>query len=198
MHVALNPFHLGELVHPPTPCNSSSESSQRPRNCPKAILLLVVTSTLLLTRTWTLPLVLDPNRIIHAPFSRSWNHLIQDWNHVLHRSKAQFYHVGNKVGSLLARQLKIQHLKMRIHRLADHTSHASVEHPQEIAYAFINYYSSLYNLAHDPSTPQPTPDIIASFLKHINLPSIDPAGQTQMSCPFYCPRNRTGHSLSSA
>lgn len=32
------------------------------------------------------------------------NHLLQDWNHKMHKCKAHLYNTGNKVGAHLARQ----------------------------------------------------------------------------------------------
>lgn len=53
-----------------------------------------------------------------------------------------------------------------------------------MANTFSAYYSSLYNLSSDPSTPQPNSQAIDAFLNSINHPSLSPTQQVQLSSPF--------------
>lgn len=99
-------------------------------------------------------------------------------------SKANFYALGNKASSLLACQVKTQRTKCKIASVYHPTSKRLLTNPQDIANAFSDYYSSLYNLANDPTNPQPTDPLIQTFLSSIDLPTITPGQLHQLSKPF--------------
>lgn len=63
-------------------------------------------------------------------------------------------------------------LKARILSLHHPTLKQLLTNPEDISNTFSNYYASLYNLKHDPHTPQPTEALIHNFLPAIDLMAI--------------------------
>lgn len=67
----------------------------------------------------------------------------------------------------------------------DPSTGKKVYNPKEIADAFSAYYGSLYDLQNDPSTSQPTPEIISKFLASISLPVIQKQDLDCPNAPFF-------------
>lgn len=63
-----------------------------------------------------------------------------------------YYAYSNRAGKLLAYKLKGQREKTKIPFLYHPSTNVKRFHPQAIANAFSDYYSSLYNLHKDPNT----------------------------------------------
>lgn len=86
--------------------------------------------------------------------------------------KLTYYLSGNKAGKLLARCLKEHGAHTKIPLIPLNLIHATdkskIFSPKDIVDAFATYYSSLYNIKNDPTTPQPTDETIQSFLADIN------------------------------
>lgn len=69
--------------------------------------------------------------------------------------KLKFYPHHNKAGKFLANRVKAQRAKAQIQHLIHHSTKMKLLNPQAIADAFADYYSSLYNIKDDSSSPQP-------------------------------------------
>lgn len=100
--------------------------------------------------------------------------LINDYEKNLQHIKASFYSSGNKAGKMLAQLIKTKQAKTRIAHLIDPKTGAKISHPKDIACAFKEYYSSLYNLKLDTNTTQPSTKNIAEFLDSVKTPVLDP------------------------
>ncbi|XP_063816354.1 uncharacterized protein LOC135055814 [Pseudophryne corroboree] len=97
--------------------------------------------------------------------------------------KQKYYTLGNRAGKLLARKLRGKNLINRIKYLANSDGPPSLN-PKDIANQFASYYRKLYNLKQDPLTPQPSLQLIRSFLDSINLPSISPEDASTLCTPW--------------
>lgn len=53
-----------------------------------------------------------------------------------------------------------------------------------MANQFQKYYSDLYNLKHDPNTPQPTDYSINTFLNSVTLPKLSEAALNSLNSPI--------------
>lgn len=98
--------------------------------------------------------------------------------------KANFYFHGNKADRLLAQQLKDKTFKQKLPYLYHPQTGEKLLNPQDMANAFSIYYSSIYNLQSQESTPQPTPELIDEFLNSISLPSLTPDDRSILNQPF--------------
>lgn len=105
-------------------------------------------------------------------------------DHMLRQLKLKYYTSHNRVGKFLASRLKARRLKAKIPFLYHPHTKQKVSNPKQIANAFVDYNESLYNLKDDPSTPQPTGDLISSFLGKLNLPSVTTSEHEDLNCPF--------------
>lgn len=79
--------------------------------------------------------------------------LLHSYDYVHRKLKATTYSTSNKAGKRLAQRLKGRCAKSKIHKLAHPHTQASLTNPQDISNAFSDYYSDLYSLNKDPSTP---------------------------------------------
>ncbi|XP_063806265.1 oocyte zinc finger protein XlCOF7.1-like [Pseudophryne corroboree] len=101
----------------------------------------------------------------------------------LFRLRQKFYVQGDRAGRMLARKLRGKTAKERVKYIIN-SNNIKITDPSDIANSFASYYSSLYNLKDDTSTPQPTPANIAAFLNDVNLPSIDPDTLQTLNQPW--------------
>uniref|UniRef100_A0A803K3V4 Reverse transcriptase domain-containing protein n=1 Tax=Xenopus tropicalis TaxID=8364 RepID=A0A803K3V4_XENTR len=86
-------------------------------------------------------------------------------------TKQRYYVEDNKNSRLLASKLRDARVNNRI--LSIKTSDGQMlSNPKHIAQEFANYYTKLYNLKDDPTTPQPDSTNITNFLTKISLPSL--------------------------
>lgn len=109
---------------------------------------------------------------------------MEDFEKATRRLKLSYYTSGNKEGKLLANKLKGQRYKTQIPFIKHPITHTKHYHPQQLADAFSQYYSSLYNIKDDTTAPQPTPEIITSFLKQISLPKRTQDHFTDLNSPI--------------
>lgn len=109
---------------------------------------------------------------------------LEDFEKASRRLKLKYYTSGNRAGKLLVNKLKGQRHKTQIPYVLHPITKTKQYHPQAIADAFSQNYSSLYNLRDDSSIPQPNASLIESFLQHINLPSISPEQLTDLNSPI--------------
>lgn len=63
------------------------------------------------------------------------------------------YATSNKAGKLLAQRLKGRRTKTKIPHMTHPHAKQMLTNPQDIADVFSAYYSDLYNIGRDPSTP---------------------------------------------
>lgn len=103
--------------------------------------------------------------------------LIEQYHKHINSLKLTHYSSGNRAGKFLAQRLKERKSQTKIPYLIRATHKSKMFHPKDIADSFAEYYSSLYNLKDDPSTPQPSDEAIQTFLADIKLPSLS---QTQL------------------
>lgn len=83
-------------------------------------------------------------------------HLINEYENQLKRTKVAHYSLMNKPSRLMARRVAAVRHKTKIHFLFTPQQTHKIYNPQDIANAFSNFYSKLYNLKDDPHTPLPT------------------------------------------
>lgn len=110
--------------------------------------------------------------------------LLEDFEKKTKRLKMNYYAHGNRAGKLLAQQLKGHRSKTKIPYILHPMNKSKMQHPQDIADAFSNYYSSLYNLKEDATTFQPTTKMINDFLEQITLPTLSQQEKEYLSAPF--------------
>lgn len=95
-------------------------------------------------------------------------HLMNEYGSQLKRSKVAPYNLMNKPSKLMAWIVAARH-KTKIPFLLSPTRSHTIFNPQDIADAFSDYYSKLYNLKHDSHTDTPTAKQIDYFLESIKL-----------------------------
>lgn len=98
--------------------------------------------------------------------------------------KATTYSTSNNAGKRLAERLKGRGSKTKILQLIHPHTKLPLTDPQDIANAFRDYYSDLYNLNQDPQTPQPSLDVINQFLQSIHLPTLTGNQLETLNAPF--------------
>lgn len=98
--------------------------------------------------------------------------------------KVKRYALCNKTVSYLARCIKCKTAAARIPFLKYPRDNLKVYDPSLIAEVFKNVYFDLYNLQHDPSTPQPTEHQINKFLDNFSLPSLSNEHRIHLSRSF--------------
>lgn len=103
---------------------------------------------------------------------------------LLLKLRTTFYEAGNKVGKLLANQIRQRRTKHRIPYIIHPTSGDKLYHQKDISNAFRAYYQALYNLTDDPATTQPTEANIKTFLDKLKLPKLSPEHLTSLNSPF--------------
>lgn len=89
-----------------------------------------------------------------------------------------------KQGKKLAQRLKGRRIKAKINHLTHPLTKTRLTNPQDIANAFSDYYSDLYNIRNDPSTFHPTNEDIHAFLQQITLPTLTETQLQQLNEPF--------------
>lgn len=95
-----------------------------------------------------------------------------------------FYSTGNKVGKLLAQQIKGHRTKSHIPFIYHPITKEKRRNPQDIADPFSTYYTALYNLKNDPSLAQPNPSNIQTFLDSVHLPYLTTDQIKTLNVPF--------------
>lgn len=110
--------------------------------------------------------------------------MLQTHEKYLYSLKASYYSQGNRVGKLLANQLKAKQMKWSIPHLINPKSGEKVFLSKEIANSFRDYYQALYNLAEDPNTPQPSFPSIKDYLYSLALPTMDGDTLQQLNTPI--------------
>lgn len=95
--------------------------------------------------------------------------LLSSYEQMQRKIKATSYSTSNKAGKKLAQHLKGVKLKFKIPHLFHPHSKKKLSNPQDIANAFSDYYSDLYNLRKDTFTHQPSTEEIDEFLNQIKL-----------------------------
>lgn len=98
--------------------------------------------------------------------------LLEDFDKASRKSKLTYYTSGNRAGKLLAKRIRGHRYRTHIQHIIHPKTQIKNQHPQAIADAFSHYYGSLYNLKNNSTIPQPTPEIIETFLQSINLPEL--------------------------
>lgn len=78
----------------------------------------------------------------------------------------------------------MKQLKQKIVALSHSLSHRTLLIPKDIANPFADYYQSLYDLHSDKATPQPSPELINSFLSKVKLPNRTDDQLKSTSQPF--------------
>lgn len=81
--------------------------------------------------------------------------LLHSHDYMHHKLQATTYFSSNKAGKRLAQRLKGRRVKSKIHKLFHPHTQTLLTNPQDIADAFSDYYSDLYNLNKERLTPQP-------------------------------------------
>lgn len=106
--------------------------------------------------------------------------------HTKHVRKAQsnFFANGYKAGKLLTAQVKQRVEKQKIPHIIHPTKGGKLYNPQDIANAFSEFYSTLYNLGDDSYTSQPSDEIIFKFLDSLTLPTLSEAHLQDLNAPF--------------
>lgn len=110
--------------------------------------------------------------------------LIEQQDKYFRALKLSHYSAGNKAGKFLANRLKARRVKNKIAYLLDPVTNSKIMNLQEIADSFARYYSSLYNLKDDPTTPQLTAHSIDGFLASDNLPLLTPIQLQGLNAPI--------------
>lgn len=98
--------------------------------------------------------------------------LLNSFEQVQRKIRATYYSTSNKAGKLLAQRLKGRRTKTQIPHMTHPHTKQMLTNPQDIANAFSDYYSDLYNISRDSSTSQPSHDDIDAFLQKITLPKL--------------------------
>lgn len=93
--------------------------------------------------------------------------LLNSFEQVQRKIRAASYSTSNKAGK----------------KTHPHTKQ-TLTNPQDIANAFSDYYSDLYNINKDSSTPQPSHEDIDAFLQQITLPKLSDAQLAFLNEPF--------------
>lgn len=94
------------------------------------------------------------------------------------------YAIANRAGKFLAYRIKVQRAKTRIFCPIHPISKHKIINPLDIADAFADYYSSLYNLKKDNLTPHPLVTEINDFLSSINRSSLTHDQLFKLNAPF--------------
>lgn len=110
--------------------------------------------------------------------------LLHSFDHLQRKLKATTYSTSNKAGKRLAQHIKGSRTKTKIHQLYHTHTNNPLSNPQDIANAFSDYYSDLYNLKQDPQTPQPSRDEINRFLQNVHLPTLTDKQLSSLNVPF--------------
>lgn len=110
--------------------------------------------------------------------------LLHSYELIQRRLKASSYSTSNKAGKRLAQRLKGQRIKSKIPTLFYSQSTDTLTNPQDIANAFSDYYSKLYNIKNDHTTYQPSPEDINNFLQQIKLPTLTDSQLSSLNEPF--------------
>lgn len=100
------------------------------------------------------------------------------------RLRLNYYANKNKAGKLLANRLKARRTKTKIPSIIHLHTKNTLTNLQDIADAFADYYSSLYNLSESPDIPQPTDLTFTDFLSKLQLPSRSSAQLASLNAPF--------------
>lgn len=119
-----------------------------------------------------------PSNVTHNKLSQARHELRQlllsQFDCHMRTLKLNNYYHGNRPGKHLANQVKEKISKQKIPFLKHPTTCSTLQNQQDIADAFSTYFSNVYNLGKDTSTPQPTPKGIAEFLDSISLTALSP------------------------
>lgn len=110
--------------------------------------------------------------------------LLHSYELIQRKLKATTYSTSNKAGKRLAQRLKGRRIKSKITTLSYPHSTDTLTNPQDIANAFSDYYSKLYNIKHDHTTYQPSHEDINNFLQQIKLPKLTDSQLTSLNEPF--------------
>lgn len=110
--------------------------------------------------------------------------LLHSFEYLQRKLKATSYATSNKAGKTLALKLRGRRLKSKISQIIHPHTNIPQSNPQDIANAFSDYYSDLYNLKRDANTPQPTPAEINHFLQSIQLPTLTGTQLDNLNRPF--------------
>ncbi|PIO13727.1 hypothetical protein AB205_0115520 [Aquarana catesbeiana] len=110
--------------------------------------------------------------------------LLHSYELIQRKLKATTYSTSNKAGKRLAQRLKGQRIKSKIPTLSYPHPTDTLTNPQDIANAFSDYYSKLYNIKHDHTTYQPSHEDINNFLQQIKLPKLTDSQLTSLNEPF--------------
>lgn len=84
----------------------------------------------------------------------------------------------------LASRLKARRTRTKIASITHPHTGANRLHPQAIVDAFVDYYSSLYNLKSDDATPQPSDLDIQNVLRNLKLPHLTPTASSLLNSPI--------------
>lgn len=83
-----------------------------------------------------------------------------------------YFASDNKAGKVLAQRLRGCRYKANIPYIIHPVTKDKQFRPKDIADAFSEYYSSLYNLRNYPNTRQPDSKSISQFLAKVSLPQL--------------------------
>lgn len=111
-------------------------------------------------------------------------HLMNNFEYQLKRSKLTHYHFMNKPSRLMARKVASIRGSTRIPHLRSQSGNHKIINPQDIADEFSDFYTKLYNLHSDPDTVTPCPLETDSFLGSLNLPSLSEAQLVDLNAPI--------------
>uniref|UniRef100_A0A8C5WKN8 Endonuclease/exonuclease/phosphatase domain-containing protein n=1 Tax=Leptobrachium leishanense TaxID=445787 RepID=A0A8C5WKN8_9ANUR len=95
----------------------------------------------------------------------------RDYVWAARRLRTKMYLYNNKTSRIMANRLRKKVAKSKIDHLTAADGSARY-HPQQIADSFAEYYSTLYNLKHETTLPQPNVSEIFPFLQRLHLPSL--------------------------
>lgn len=110
--------------------------------------------------------------------------LIEQYDKHLISLKLSHYSSGNQAGQFLAQKLRQHKSQAKIPYLIHPIDKSKIVKPKHIADSVAEYYYSLYNLKEDPFTPQPTDDVILTFLIGLNPPSLVQMQLTALNTPI--------------
>ena len=97
---------------------------------------------------------------------------------LIQRLRLENFEHGNKSGSFLANQLKINKVKTTITSVKDSKGNVTQD-PDVINNAFRDFYKTLYSSQNDPSDSN-----INQFLGNINLPKLQPKQAMALDSPL--------------
>lgn len=110
--------------------------------------------------------------------------LLHTFQHIQPKIKATCYSTSNKAGKKLAQHIKERRIKTKITHLFHPHTREKLTNPQDIANAFSDYYSDLYNIRKNPSTCQHSNEDINIFLQQMKLPTLTDTQLSFLNEPF--------------